>query len=151
MIYSTIIQALTTLALGAIAAIIAYRQWRTSHDRLVLDLFERRFQAFQELIRVIAEAFNKPAVEIKDLANFDAASEKARYLFGTEVQSYLSEIRTALITINTNGYMLTRLPDGEQRAKIEAEIRAALDKTKNEFYVKLSDMLTPYLRLGTRS
>ena len=46
---AAIIQALTTLVLGWVAGFIAWRQWRTSHDRLVLDLFERRFQVFQEL------------------------------------------------------------------------------------------------------
>jgi hypothetical protein len=36
-------QLLTTLVLGLVAGYIAWRQWRTAHDRLILDLFERRF------------------------------------------------------------------------------------------------------------
>jgi hypothetical protein len=43
---------------------------------------EKRFQVFQELTRTIAAAFQRVNVQISDLASFDAATEKARYLFG---------------------------------------------------------------------
>ncbi len=43
---------------------------------------KKRFQVFQELTRTIAAAFQRVNVQISDLANFDAATEKARYLFG---------------------------------------------------------------------
>jgi hypothetical protein len=98
-----IIQALTTLVLGIVAALIAWRQWRTSQDRVVLDLFERRFQVFQELGRAISAAFNKLNPEASDLANFDVATEKARFLFGAEVHSYLIEVRKHLIDLITMG------------------------------------------------
>jgi hypothetical protein len=82
-----IIQGLTTLVLGLVAAYIAWRHWRTSQDRVVLDLFDRRFQVFQELTRAIAAAFHKPNVQVPDLANFDVATEKAQFLFGPEVST----------------------------------------------------------------
>ena len=43
---------------------------------------KKRFQVFQELTRTIAAAFQGVNVQISDLANFDAATEKARHLFG---------------------------------------------------------------------
>ena len=72
---AAITQLVTTLVLGLIAAYIAWRQWRTSHDRLILDLFERRFQVFQELTRTVSAAVNKPHPEINNLADFDQASD----------------------------------------------------------------------------
>jgi hypothetical protein len=78
MVYVAAVQAITTLIIGLFAGYIAWRQWRTSQDRLVLDLFEKRFQVFQELTRTIAAAFQRVNVQISDLANFDAATEKAR-------------------------------------------------------------------------
>ena len=48
---------------------------------------EKRFQLFQELTRTIAAAFQRVNVQISDLANFDAATEKARYLFGADCES----------------------------------------------------------------
>ena len=38
---------------------------------------EKRFQVFQELTRTIAAAFQRVNVQMSDLANFDAATEKA--------------------------------------------------------------------------
>jgi len=67
-----IAQLVTTLVLGLIAAYIAWRQWRTAHDRLILDLFERRFQVFQELMPTVSAAVNKKLHrEMNDLTNFD--------------------------------------------------------------------------------
>jgi hypothetical protein len=57
---AAIAQLFTTLMVGLIGGYIAWRQWRTSHDRLTLDLFERRFDNFQELSRAVRVAINKP-------------------------------------------------------------------------------------------
>ena len=100
MVYVAAVQAITTLIIGIFAGYIAWRQWRTSQDRLALDLFERRFQVFQELTRTIAAAFQKANVQISDPASFDAATEKARYLFGAEVHAYLKQVRPKLINIH---------------------------------------------------
>jgi hypothetical protein len=145
-----IVQALTTLVLGIVAGYIAWRQWRTSQDRVVLDLFERRFQVFQELTRAINAAFEKPNVEVPDLAKFDVATEKARFLFGPEVHSYLIEVRKHLIDLISIGHALSEMPDGVQRARAENKMTAALSEM-HVFYGKLADLVTPYLRIGTRS
>jgi hypothetical protein len=121
-------QVVTTLLLGLIAAYIAWQQWHSSHDRLVLDLFDRRFQVFHELTRAILEAFHKPNAGVNDLAKFDAASEKARFLFGPEVLEYLNSIRTHLINIIAKGRAFAEMPDGEARTRAENEIVAALNQ-----------------------
>jgi hypothetical protein len=144
------VQLMTTLVLGGVAAYIAWRQWRTAHDRLVLDLFERRFQVFQELTRAILAAFNKPNAEIDDLAKFDIASEKARFLFEPEVREYLIEVRKHLINIITKGRALAEMPDGSARTMAENELVAGLTEM-HAFYDKLAVMVTPYLQMTTRS
>lgn len=118
---ATIVQAVATVLLGAFAGYIAWRQWRTSHDRLVLDFFERRFRVFQELTSAILEAFHKPNPQINDLAKFDVASEKARFLF--------------------------RSSGGR---KVENEISASLNGM-HAFYGNLAARVTPYLGMATRS
>jgi len=146
---SSIIQVVTTLVLGGVAAYIAWRQWRTSQDRLVLELFDRRFQVFQELTRTIAGAFQKTGVKISDLANFDAATEKARYLFGAEVHEYLKDVRKKLIDIHAIETALAEMPDGASRTRAEAKITDALNEM-HAFYGKLAEMVTPYMRMTTK-
>jgi hypothetical protein len=145
---AALVQAFTTLVLGIVAAYIAWRQWRTSQDRLVLDLFERRFQVFQELTRTIATAFNsKPNVEFQDLTSFDTATEKARFLFGPEVHSYLAESRQRLIHIIATEHVLPNMPDGPQRTNAENKVLATINEM-NEFYGRLATLVTPYMRVG---
>jgi len=151
MVYFSAIQALTTVVLGAIAVYIAWRQWRTAQDRLAVDLFERRFQAFQELTQTITGAFNtKASVTIDDLAKFDVATEKARYLFGAEVHNYLKEVRPKLIAIYTGEFALRSMPDGEARTRAEKGLTDWLGEM-HQFYEKLAVMLTPYLRISAKS
>jgi hypothetical protein len=52
-----------------IAGYIAWRQWRTTHDRLMLDLFDRCFATFQDLTRAVLDAFHKVNPDVADLAN----------------------------------------------------------------------------------
>ena len=135
--------------LGVVAGYIAWRQWRTAHDRLLVDLFDRRFAAFQELTRAIDEAFHKPNAGVADLAKFDIASEKARFVFNREVHNYLSEIRKGLINIITKGRALSEMPDGPGRDRAEKEVADALNQM-HQFYGRLADLVTPYLRITTR-
>jgi hypothetical protein len=53
-----------------------------------LIYFNQRCQVFQELTRAIAAAFHKPNVQVPDLANFDVATDKARFLFGPKVHAH---------------------------------------------------------------
>src|ERR1700719_336682 len=110
MLYVTIIQVLSTAIIGAIAVFVAWRQWSTSHHRLVLDLFDRRFHVYQDLARAIADAVNKPNAEIKDLANFDTATQTARFLFGSEVHSYLTTVRKALVRVISISHAIAGMP-----------------------------------------
>ncbi len=148
--FAASVQLFTTLVLGVVAAYIAWRQWRTSRDRLVFDLFERRFQSFQDLTRTISEAFQQGRAELNDLAKFDVAAEKARFLFGPEVHLYLRDVRSHLINVITKERGIRDLPNGPQRTKYEDELEAGLN-TMNEFYGKLAELVTPYLRMATRS
>jgi hypothetical protein len=73
---------LSTIVIGftTFGAVILYAVTMVGRAPGIAD--EKRFQVFQELTRTIAAAFQRINVQISDLANFDAATEKARYLFG---------------------------------------------------------------------
>lgn len=45
-----------TLAIGGVAGIIAWRQWKTAQDKVKLDLFDRRFAVFMDARRLVSEA-----------------------------------------------------------------------------------------------
>jgi hypothetical protein len=49
-------QALAIPAIALLAIAVAVLQWRTSHQKIVLDLFERRMKVYPEIRAVIASA-----------------------------------------------------------------------------------------------
>ena len=91
-----------------------------------------------------------PTAEITDLANFDAAIEKARYLFGPEIHIYLKQVRGKLVEIHVIGRALAELPTGEARSRAEDKVSEALGEM-HQFYERLAEMITPYLRITTDS
>jgi hypothetical protein len=143
-------QVVTTLVLGLVAGYIAWRQWRTAQDRLVLDLFDRRFQVFYDLTRAIAEAFNKSLVSVDDLNKFDVARERARFLFGPEVPEYLQLVRRHLIELIAKERVVSEMPEGEARTRTENQLVAAQSEM-HMFYGKLVGLMTPYLRMTTQA
>ena len=56
-----LLQALSTPAIALLALVIGGVQWRTSHQRAVLDLFEKRWQSYPEFRGVIVEVVREPS------------------------------------------------------------------------------------------
>jgi hypothetical protein len=82
MVYVAAVQAITNSHYRPFRRVYSVEAMADFTRSARVDLFEKRFQVFQELTRTIAAAFQRVNVQISDLANFDAATEKARYLFG---------------------------------------------------------------------
>ena len=55
------LQALSTPAIALLALVIGVAQWRTSHQRAVLDLFERRMAIFDAISGVIGGVAPPPS------------------------------------------------------------------------------------------
>jgi hypothetical protein len=120
------------------------------HDprsRPSLPLTSRGDNGARHRTRATTDSLSKPQVSVRDLANFDAATEKARFLFGPEIHSYLGEIRGVLIEVFALGRALPEMPDGPRRTSTEVKVAEALNRL-NAFYGKLADLVTPYLRVG---
>jgi hypothetical protein len=78
-------------AVAAFAALIAYFQWRTAHQRVVLDLFDRRLQTFELAEQSCTSIVSSIKPSMEDLRHLHQAKGKARFLFGDDVNAYLKE------------------------------------------------------------
>ncbi|RWY82400.1 hypothetical protein EHI44_24230 [Rhizobium leguminosarum] len=81
-----------TLLLAGVAVIIASMQWFVARQKFVLDLFDRRFKAYTDVlaaVRPIVAAANADHNQIVDL---NIATQNAKFLFGSDVNEYLQEI-----------------------------------------------------------
>jgi hypothetical protein len=90
----------TIIAAGVAVTVTGYyarRQWRTAHEKLLLDLFDKRFALDDELISLLwsyaADTLHVGQVQV----DFARAASRAQFLFGPEVQTFLKDKREALL------------------------------------------------------
>lgn len=92
-----ILHALLTPAIGAAVAFVAYMQWRTAHQKVILDLFERRLNLYDQLIDAVHFSLSEEgrlstiSVSVR-IMSFHSSS---RFIFGSEVSNAILEIRDA--------------------------------------------------------
>lgn len=54
-----VLQALSTPMIALLAAVIGVMQWRTAHQRAVLDLFQKRWEAYTEIRNAMGEVMRE--------------------------------------------------------------------------------------------
>jgi hypothetical protein len=89
-------KALATPAVAILAIVIAVMQWRTAHQKIVLDLFERRMKIYSEIRAVIASIVSSGKLPNEKHFEFIRAIDGAKFLFGLKVNRYLEELNTTL-------------------------------------------------------
>lgn len=97
-------QSYALVLVAAIAALIAYLQWVTAHQKVVVDLFDRRRKAFELVEDALRPVFREAEVTPEALKKLYAARSECRFLFGKDVNDYLDEIHRhyAWLTAFTN-------------------------------------------------
>ncbi len=141
-IWIYVLQALTTPIIATLVAIIGFLQWRTAHQRAVLDLFERRMAVYDSLEEVVSEIIRGGNVTNARIRDFDHAIGKAPFLFAKEVISYLEELRNALSSHHAlNGHEDDR--SVEASAKYFTKI--------GRFYDEFGVLLSPYMRMHQKA
>jgi hypothetical protein len=90
------VQALGPIVVAVIAALIAayiaLRQWWTAHDRLRLDMYERRFAIYDATKTLVNVVTLHGQTTRDDLANFYAGIRGAEFLFDEETRGFLETI-----------------------------------------------------------
>jgi hypothetical protein len=84
------------VVIALLAALIAFGQLWTTRQKLILDLFEKRFQVYLDVRRIASEGTQLGHLEDPGLANEVLA--RGRFLFGSDVVKALEELHA--LTIN---------------------------------------------------
>ena len=119
--------AFVTLVIGAVASLISFQQYRISHDKLRLDLFSKRLEAYEKLQEFFASVLQNGTVENAALHSLAVARYKSRFLFGPEIEAMFDTLWKKAIDRQTlrskiygpTGYSI--MPVGEERSSIVAQ------------------------------
>jgi hypothetical protein len=124
---------------------IAERNWQTSNEKIVLELFERRFAIYEEIRSVIGEVTQSGAAPTDVFFRYGAATDRAPYFFGQEIQDYLQAIRMHLANLELANTMLNSQSDPDRRA-MWAEKRETHFLGVTDFYKDSSTLFRPYIQ-----
>jgi hypothetical protein len=132
-----------------LAVVIGYIQWRTAHQRAVLDVFEKRFEIYQSARAAITEVITKGTVQHHADIDFLRATDKAQFLFGPEVTFYFNSVYNLLVE---HGAAEDMMKSGNQQERQNAVTKkyAAFNEIAN-FYVKSLPLVTPYMRIHQKA
>ncbi len=83
-------QIISTAIIGTIVAWIAWRQWKTAHEKVKLDLFDRRFAVFMDVREIVSQGGMRDRLSDQGLPNEVVA--RGRFLFGPEILKQLEEL-----------------------------------------------------------
>lgn len=137
------LQALT-IAIASLAAVVGIGQWRTAHQRAVLDLFDKRFEVYQHLCEIVGEIVGSGNVSNADQIKFLRATQKVGFLFGPEVERYLDTVHNAMGRHHVAA-IEAEANDPDKKAAALDRVRAAFGEIA-AFFTQFRKLVTPYLR-----
>jgi hypothetical protein len=132
---ATVVAALSAVG---VTGYFARRQWRTAKDKLLLALFDKRFDLYQELRAVVGRR-NDPT----SLFDFGRVASRAQFLFGPEVQTFLKE---SLNDLRNEKLIREVLPgiNEDRREAMEGEQHDRLTRL-NRFFKDFDKLVAPYM------
>jgi hypothetical protein len=143
-----VLQALATPAIAGLALVIGLMQWRTSHQRAALDLFDKRFELYMELRAIISQVLTHGTVHQDTAIVFLRAADKAQFLFGPKVTAYLNSVYKLLVEHgNAEDMMKMEGPEYEKWVKKKYDAFGEISK----FYVLSLTLIQPYIRMHQKA
>ncbi|MBX5247857.1 MULTISPECIES: hypothetical protein [unclassified Rhizobium] len=132
---------------------IAYLQWRTAHQKVVLDLFDRRMAIYRDVRSIVDDAALDADPSNDDLMKrIHRLKQEASFLFGDDVMTSILSLEEVVIRIST-----ATLTDGVKKAIGKRELSLIEELKIGKLRSQAADLLDsisaamkPYMRMGEK-
>lgn len=145
-----VLTGLGTVSIAVIGVVIARRQAKTAHDKLKLDLFDRRFAVYTEVRNILHQFIRETKIDIKEIGLLHRQVELSRFLFDDAMPAYIQTIIDKVVRARSikNELELDRhnMPP-EKRTPLVEEDNAILSWVAHQFD-DLHKPFAPYLHFG---
>ena len=81
--------------------LVGYAQWRTANQRVVLDLFDRRLESYQDLEDAVGGVLREGVVDAHAFRRYLDGKMRARFLFGNDVLEFLDSVYDDIVALQT--------------------------------------------------
>jgi hypothetical protein len=116
---------------------------RSAQQKLILDLFDKRWSIVTELREVIGEVTGKVSHDAK--RQFYLAADRAGFLFGSEVTTYLARIQDSLAKHQAAGIYIDT--DDDKRRGKGADVQYREFEVIQDFYTSFDPLIAPYMQM----
>lgn len=109
-----------TPVIALVTTYIAIQQYRTNKTKLRLELYHQRFKVFEALMEFVGNVVSQQ-VSAETVKLFDAETNEASFLFGSDVCDYLALVRNKAAEIgqlSSQIEALMKYPVNEERTKL---------------------------------
>jgi hypothetical protein len=141
---SNLIQPAATFFVGAVLAVIAFLQFKVAHDKLRLELFDRRYKIFAATKAFLVVITRNARFENSDLYEFFGGTSDAEFLFDADVLEYVKQISNRAIDMDSFQKTYQGLPTGDERSKWTKKERDELVWLTQQLTVMVK-VFAPYL------
>lgn len=139
-----------TVLVGAAVAIVAFMQWRTAHQKVVLDLFDRRIAVYEQVVSAVEDYLGGDG----NLSGINArqklwrARAKATFLFGHEVVQVIEALAREMLQLDILQRRRERADDDERAAL--AQQAEDVDRALLDANVRIREVMAPYVRMDQK-
>jgi len=145
-----VFQGLLTPVIGAAVGGIAFMQWRTAHQKVVLDLFEKRLFVYNLLEEAAIEFELSPGRNDLPIRNAAEALSKGKFLFGADAFARIHQFFNAVKRFEPMPLEVALYDsEAERKNNIEKEHSAIMAEVK-EFRRDMPNIFERYLRLDQK-
>jgi hypothetical protein len=144
-VFAAITAAIVAMGFGISQSRNAKRQVKIANDKLALDLFQKRIEIFTRIRSAVGEISRSGASNSKVEYDFIEAIDGARFLFGSEVRTYLDKLYLNLVHLD---YCNTSMKDPNLAPADRAVLvqqRTEHFKSITSFYGNIDSLFGPYL------
>ncbi len=140
---------ITTLV-AVLVALITWSQWATNRARLRHELFDRRYEVYEQIAAFIAEILTSGRVPQGEPEGFRHRTKTAYFLFAcdNDIKVLITEISQKAVELHALEATFDSLSGEERKSNLEAQravkdwLKQTLDslETRFEKYLKLTDL-----------
>jgi hypothetical protein len=139
---------IATVTVAIIVAVVQYAQWRTTNQKVVVDLYDRRLKVFHQLEGAVGIVMRDGEANGDAFQNFAIAQADARFLFGDDVKAYLQTLRESFAWLMSFTNSVIDQSD-DRSALIDIKYRH-IEKIV-DFYKEAPAIFGPYISLTHKS
>lgn len=143
--YLACISALT----AAMVAWVGLQQYRLAHERLKLDLWEKRYAVYKGAQTFLALVMKDGTTDLKELFGFLSDTQDAYFLFKPDMSQYLTNLYRKGVDLRSTRVLYQEKPAGEERTRLCEKEGRLLHELADDLE-QLKQRFAPYLKLARR-